>query len=101
MVRLRDLEDDFYEFYDKNYFVIGSRTQNKYKIGDSVEVMGGPPGLQGKQIDFKMINDLAPMAKGRAFDNGRSGRSDNRRPKQGSGKPKFTGKKSGFKKKRW
>src|SRR6185295_18907227 len=30
MIRLRDLEDDFYEFDETNYCVIGHRTKNKY-----------------------------------------------------------------------
>jgi ribonuclease R len=56
MVRLRDLDDDFYEFDDNNYCVIGSRTKRKYTLGDAVKVQIMRCDLMRKQIDMKMIN---------------------------------------------
>ncbi len=58
MIRLRDLADDFYEFDDSNYCVIGARTKRKYTLGDSVRVEVVRCDLIRKQIDFRMINDL-------------------------------------------
>ncbi len=62
MIRLRDLADDFYEFDDSNYCVIGSRTKRKYTLGDSVKVEVMRCDLLRKQIDLRMINgdDGAP-----------------------------------------
>ena len=62
MIRLRDLADDFYEFDDSNYCVIGSRTKRKYTLGDSVRVEVMRCDLLRKQIDLRMINgdDGAP-----------------------------------------
>lgn len=56
MIRLRDLADDFYEFDDTNYCVIGSRTKRKYTLGDSVKVQVVRCDLLRKQIDLRMIN---------------------------------------------
>ena len=56
MIRLRDLADDFYEFDDTNYCVIGTRTKRKYTLGDSVKVQVVRCDLLRKQIDFRMIN---------------------------------------------
>lgn len=56
MIRLRDLADDFYEFDDSNYCVIGARTKRKYTLGDSVRVEVVRCDLIRKQIDFRMIN---------------------------------------------
>ena len=56
MIRLRDLDDDFYEFDDNNYCVIGARTKKKYTIGDSVRVQVVRCDLLRKQIDFRMVN---------------------------------------------
>lgn len=56
MIRLRDLNDDFYEFDDTNYCVIGSRTRRKYTLGDSVKVQILRCDLVRKQIDMRMIN---------------------------------------------
>lgn len=56
MIRLRDLDDDFYEFDDTNYCVIGSRTKNKYTLGDLVRVQVMRCDLLRKQIDLRIIN---------------------------------------------
>jgi ribonuclease R len=56
MIRLRDLADDFYEFDDSNYCVIGARTKRKYTMGDSVKVQVMRCDLLRKQIDFRMVN---------------------------------------------
>lgn len=55
MIRLRDLHDDFYEFDDGNYCVVGSRTGNKYTIGDVVKIEVLKCDLLKKQIDLKML----------------------------------------------
>ncbi|MEO8088236.1 MAG: ribonuclease R [Bacteroidota bacterium] len=57
MVRLRDLDDDFYEFDETNYCVVGSRTKNVYTMGDTVKVQVAKCDLLRKQIDFKLISD--------------------------------------------
>jgi ribonuclease R len=57
MIRLRDLDDDFYEFDDTNYCVIGARTRNKYTLGDTVKVQVMRCDLLKKQIDLKLITD--------------------------------------------
>lgn len=52
MVRLRDLQDDFYYLDEENYQVIGQRYGNKYKLGDPVKIKVKNVDLQRKQIDF-------------------------------------------------
>ena len=58
MVRLRELDDDFYEFDETNYCVVGSRTKNVYTMGDTVKVQVVRCDLLRKQIDFRLISDL-------------------------------------------
>lgn len=38
MVRLADMKDDFYEFEERNYRVIGRRRKKIYRLGDEVSV---------------------------------------------------------------
>lgn len=57
MIRLRDLDDDFYEFDDTNYCVIGSRTRKRYTLGDNVKIQVVKCDLLKKQIDFRMISE--------------------------------------------
>jgi len=55
LVRLRELDDDFYEFDDTNLCVTGSRTGRKYSLGDSVRVTIARADLTRKQIDMKLV----------------------------------------------
>ncbi len=107
MIRLRDLEDDFYEFDETNYCVIGNRTKNKYTMGDTVQVMVTRADLLRKQIDFKMVNDFAPMAKGQGGfsakprTHGDGFRKEKKKSGSDNRKTGSDNRKSGFKKKRW
>jgi len=60
MIRLRDLDDDFYEFDETNYCVVGSRTKKKYTMGDEVQVQVMRCDIVKKQIDFKMVTGDRP-----------------------------------------
>ncbi|OHA18822.1 MAG: ribonuclease R [Candidatus Taylorbacteria bacterium RIFCSPHIGHO2_01_FULL_45_63] len=54
LVRLKDLENDYYEIDQKNYRVIGKKTKKKYTLGDPVRftVMGAD--IERKTLDFKL-----------------------------------------------
>ncbi|MBL7873298.1 MAG: ribonuclease R [Cyclobacteriaceae bacterium] len=51
MARLADLKDDFYEYDEKNYRVIGRRRKNIYRLGDKVKVR-----IKKTDIDRRMID---------------------------------------------
>ncbi|MGN0733959.1 MAG: ribonuclease R [Emergencia sp.] len=55
MVRLDTLKDDFYDYEEGKYRVIGRRTNRIYALGDqvTVEVIGASP--EDRQIDFILI----------------------------------------------
>ena len=55
MVRLQDLDDDFYYLDEDNYQVIGQRHGQQYKLGDKVRVKVKKIDLSKKQMDFQMI----------------------------------------------
>ncbi len=55
MVRLQDLDDDFYYLDEENYQVIGQRHGQQYKLGDKVRVRVKKIDLSRKQMDFEMI----------------------------------------------
>jgi ribonuclease R len=52
LVPMRDLDDDFYEFDEKNYCLIGKRRKHIYRLGDSITVKIAHANLQRKQLDF-------------------------------------------------
>lgn len=55
MVRLRDLNDDFYVLDEKNYCIIGQRKKKKYQLGDEVTIMVKKVDLGKRQIDFTLV----------------------------------------------
>ena len=55
MIPLRTLEDDYYEFDDANYCLVGRRTHNKYMIGDEVRIRIVRANLERKQLDFELV----------------------------------------------
>jgi ribonuclease R len=57
MIRLRDIDDDFYEFDEANFCITGSRTGKRYQLGDTVYVEVKNADLVKKQIDFYLVDD--------------------------------------------
>ena len=52
MIPIRDLDDDYYTFDDKNYCLIGRRYHKKYQLGDALTVKVAKANLDKKQLDF-------------------------------------------------
>lgn len=55
MIRLRDLEDDFYYLDEDNYRVIGQRHGNSYKLGDQVRIRVKKIDLSHKEMDYELV----------------------------------------------
>ncbi len=52
MISVRDLDNDFYIFDDKNYCIVGRRTNRKFQLGDEITVRVAKANLAKKQLDF-------------------------------------------------
>lgn len=57
LVPIRDLADDYYDFDEKNYCLIGRRTHRRYTLGDEVKVQVARADLEKKQLDFALMED--------------------------------------------
>jgi len=55
MIRLRDINDDFYVLDEKNYCIIGQRKKRKYQLGDKVTIKVKKVDLSKRQIDFSLV----------------------------------------------
>ncbi|MCH5327576.1 MAG: ribonuclease R [Coprobacter sp.] len=55
MVPIRDLENDYYEFDEKNYCLIGRRTRKIYRLGDPIRIQVARANLEKKQLDFALV----------------------------------------------
>jgi len=56
MVPLRDLDDDYYEFDERNYQLVGRRHHHRYTLGDPVRVKVARANLDKKQLDFALVD---------------------------------------------
>ncbi len=54
MIRLKDLDDDFYYLDEENYQVLGQRYGHSYKLGDKIRIRVKRIDLSQKQMDFEL-----------------------------------------------
>src|SRR5690606_17249517 len=95
LIRLSDLEDDYYHYDEMQHALIGERTSKVYRIGDEVRVRVARVSVAERTVDFELVEtrrrersvslvDARPKRKkgkeGRsgAGGNGRNGRSGER-----------------------
>lgn len=55
MIRLRDMNDDFYIFNEKNLELIGQKHKKKYRFGDKLKIKVKNVDLEKKSIDFMLV----------------------------------------------
>jgi len=60
MIAVRDLDDDFYEFDEKNYMIRGRRHGKKYQLGDPITIQVARADLIKKQLDFVLVDKDNP-----------------------------------------
>ncbi len=60
LVHIKDLDDDFYEFDELHYRLIGQRTRHIYRLGDPVKVQVARVLMDMRKLDFVLADlDLA------------------------------------------
>lgn len=52
MIPIRDLKDDYYEFDERNFCLVGRRRHNRYQLGDAIRIQVAKANLDKKQLDF-------------------------------------------------
>ena len=55
MIPIRCLSDDYYEFDEKNYCIVGRHTGKRYQLGDELTVKIAKTDLVKKQLDFELV----------------------------------------------
>ncbi|KAF0237579.1 MAG: ribonuclease [Prolixibacteraceae bacterium] len=56
MIPIRELDDDFYIFDEKNYMLSGRHSHKTYQLGDEITVKIWRTNLEKKQLDFQLAN---------------------------------------------
>lgn len=52
MIPMHDLGDDYYDFDERNFCLIGRRHHHKYQLGDAIRIQVAKANLEKKQLDF-------------------------------------------------
>ena len=56
MVPMHDLDDDYYEFDERNYCLVGRRHHHKYQLGDAVRIKVARANIEKRQLDFTLAD---------------------------------------------
>jgi ribonuclease R len=56
LIRVRDMEDDYYVFDEKRYSMTGRRTKKRYRLGDKVTIQVVRVDPEEREIDFMMVH---------------------------------------------
>ncbi|MEK3884947.1 ribonuclease R [Paenibacillus sp. PL2-23] len=59
LIRLSDMNDDYYHFHELHMVLIGERTSKVYRIGDEVKIRVSRVDMEEYNIDFEMV-DMKP-----------------------------------------
>ncbi len=55
LVSITELEDDYYEFDEKNYCIAGRHHHKIYQLGDKVTVKVAKANLVARQLDYELV----------------------------------------------
>ena len=57
MVPMRDLDDDYYDFDERNYCLVGRRHHHKYQLGDPIRIKVARANIEKRQLDFALAEE--------------------------------------------
>lgn len=52
LVHVSTMDDDYYQYYEERYMLLGERTRNQYRLGDEIEIKVLKVNPQERSIDF-------------------------------------------------
>ena len=55
MVPMRELDDDYYDFDEKNYCLVGRRRGKVYRLGDAVKIEVTKAKIEKRLLDFSLV----------------------------------------------
>ena len=82
LIRLSDMNDDYYHFHEQHMMLIGERTSRQFRIGDELKVRVSRVNMEEHTIDFELL-DMKPREGGGKGYYGSSPRGRGAGPRQG------------------
>lgn len=64
LVSITELDDDYYEFDEQNYCIVGREHHKCYQLGSEVKVRVAKANLVARQLDFELVKENARPAVG-------------------------------------
>ena len=58
MIPLASLGNDYYEFDEDNYQLVGRREHHRYRLGDRLRIRVAQANLDRRQLDFELVGRL-------------------------------------------
>jgi ribonuclease R len=58
MIAIRDLDDDYYVYDEKNYCLLGQRKHRRYQLGDKIRIQIVRANIQKRQLDFVLAENV-------------------------------------------
>ncbi len=55
MVSIKSIADDFYEFNEEEYMIVGRQSGKKFEIGDEVNIEVMTANLSRRQLDYRLV----------------------------------------------
>ena len=89
LVHISNMDDDYYEFNERELILVGQRTGSIFRIGQPIEIIVTKADKESYEIDFKLVEDEKAKEK-RLKDN--AARKARRKGKDGKKKPFRRGK---------
>ncbi len=56
MVSIKSIADDFYEFDEEEYMIVGRQSGRKFEIGDEINIEVVNANLSRRQLDYKLVD---------------------------------------------
>ena len=57
MVRVTDMTDDYYAYYEESYQLVGEVTNRRYKLGQKVRIRVKDTDKFSRTIDFTLVEE--------------------------------------------
>ena len=99
LVSMTELDDDYYEFDEKNYCIVGRHHRKIFQLGDKVNVKVAKANLVARQLDYTLVREDGDEVRDKAgftesgskdkkFYAGKEGARGKKGEKRGNGKRK-------------
>lgn len=76
MLRLTNINDDYYQYDNKNQWIVGQRTGRKFQFGDTLEVVVISADIIKRQIDLSLLETETMKSFRSKWEKGKSKKSE-------------------------